>query len=160
MNLTIRIAQVSDLDVILKLFSDTISSVCKDDYNQRELEVWKSSANNVEHWQNLILQQYFLVGEMNDEIVGFASLDHGNYVDVLYVHRDFQKQGIAQNLYSELETEAIRLQSNTLTADVSKTAKSFFERNGFTVVAEQIQIRQNVEIINFKMKKSLNQYSI
>lgn len=155
MNLTIRIAQISDLEVILKLFSDTISSVCKDDYSQRELEVWKSSANNVEHWQNLILQQYFLVGEMDDQIVGFASLEQGNYVDLLYVHQDFQKQGIAQKLYNEIEKKAFSLNSNILTADVSKTAKSFFERNGFEVVAEQIQVREDVEILNFKMKKHI-----
>ncbi|WP_426792394.1 GNAT family N-acetyltransferase [Sphingobacterium sp. WOUb80] len=76
-------------------------------------------------------------------------------MDVLYVHKDFQRQGIAQKLYNALEDEAKGQKSTFVTADVSKTAKSFFEANGFKVIAEQIQIRTEVEITNYNMKKDL-----
>jgi len=92
---------------------------------------------------------------LNQKMVGFASLNHGKYVDVMYVHKDFQRQGIAQKLYTTLEDEARRLERTFVTADVSKTAKPFFEANGFKVIAEQIQIRTEVEIPNYNMKKDL-----
>ncbi|WP_394676258.1 GNAT family N-acetyltransferase [uncultured Sphingobacterium sp.] len=79
----------------------------------------------------------------------------GDYIDVLYVHKDFQRQGIAQKLYNALETEATKHKNTFLTADVSKTAKPFFEANGFKVIAEQIQIRTEIEIPNYNMKKDL-----
>jgi putative acetyltransferase len=82
-------------------------------------------------------------------------LDKGNYIDVLFVHKDFQRMGIAQKLFIELETEAKRLKNFTLTSDVSRTAKAFFESNGFSVVVEQVQVRKNVEILNYKMQKEL-----
>lgn len=55
-----------------------------------------------------------------------------------------------------IEEEAIRQGQTELSADVSKTARLFFESVGFEVVKEQTVIRPNVELINFKMKKRLN----
>ena len=155
MEIKIRNGVLKELPEIQNLFSETITFVCCNDYDQKQIEAWKSSIENFERWQNLILQQYFIVAELNGKIVGFASLNNGNYIDVLFVHKDFQRMRIAHKLFVELENEAKRLNSPKLTSDVSKTAKAFFERNGFTIVTEQLQIRKNVEIVNYKMQKVL-----
>ncbi|MGJ1510097.1 GNAT family N-acetyltransferase [Sphingobacterium siyangense] len=152
--LTLRKGILQDLQEILILFSGTIETVC-DDYNNEQVVAWISSVNNTGRWHRLIEDQYFIVAVLNQKIVGFASLAHGDYIDVLYVHKDFQRQGIAQQLYNALETEATTHKNTILTADVSKTAKPFFEANGFKVIAEQIQIRTEVEIPNYNMKKDL-----
>lgn len=154
MEISIRKGILSELPQIKELFVGTIASVCQIDYNTEQIEVWKSSINNIDRWNNLIINQYFIVAEIDKEIVGFASLDHGNYIDMLYVHKDFQRQGIAQRLYDHLEHKSKYLNMETLTADVSKTAKPFFERNGFTTIARQVQVRSAVEIVNYKMQKT------
>ncbi|GAA4172678.1 GNAT family N-acetyltransferase [Sphingobacterium ginsenosidimutans] len=154
MEISIRKGILSELPQIKELFAGTITSICQIDYNTEQIEVWKSSINNVDRWNNLIINQYFIVAEIDKEIVGFASLDHGNYIDMLYVHKDFQRQGIAQRLYDHLEHKSKYLNIETLTADVSKTAKPFFERNGFTTIARQVQVRSAVEIVNYKMQKT------
>ncbi|WP_336835581.1 MULTISPECIES: GNAT family N-acetyltransferase [Sphingobacterium] len=153
--LTLRKGILKDLQEILILFSGTIETVCANDYNNEQIVAWISSVNNTGRWHRLIEDQYFIVAVLNQKIVGFASLAHGDYIDVLYVHKDFQRQGIAQQLYNALETEATTHKNTILTADVSKTAKPFFEANGFKVIAEQIQIRTEVEIPNYNMKKDL-----
>lgn len=153
--LTLRKGILKDLQEILILFSGTIETVCANDYNNEQIVAWISSVNNTGRWHRLIENQYFIVAVLNQKIVGFASLAHGDYIDVLYVHKDFQRQGIAQQLYNALETEATTHKNTILTADVSKTAKPFFEANGFKVIAEQIQIRTEVEIPNYNMKKDL-----
>jgi len=153
--LTLRKVILKDLQEILILFSGTIETVCANDYNNEQIVAWISSVNNTGRWHRLIEDQYFIVAVLNQKIVGFASLAHGDYIDVLYVHKDFQRQGIAQQLYNALETEATTHKNTILTADVSKTAKPFFEANGFKVIAEQIQIRTEVEIPNYNMKKDL-----
>ena len=63
--------------------------------------------------------------------------------------------GIGQGLYIELENEVKRLNTFTVTSNVSKTAKAFFENNGFSVLTDQVIIRKNVEIVNYKMQKEL-----
>lgn len=155
MQLQIRKGVLSELTEIQNLFSETITFVCQNDYDQRQIEVWKSSIENLERCQSLIQNQYFIVAELKDKIVGFTSLDKVNYIDVLFVHKDFQRMGIAQKLFVELENEVKRVNSFVLTSDLSKTVKAFFESNGFTVLAEQVQVRENVEIVNYKMQKEL-----
>jgi putative acetyltransferase len=156
MELKIRSGVLSELPEIQNLFFQTITFVCQNDYDQQQIEAWRSSVENVERWHNLIKNQYFIVAELNQQIVGFASLDNGNYIDVLFVHKDFQRMRIAQKLFAELESKAKESSNFILTSDVSKTAKAFFESNGFKVIAEQIQVRENIEIVNFKMQKQLS----
>ena len=88
---------------------------------------WKSSSGDQQRWHRLIENQYFIIAILNGKIVGFASLDQGNYVDVMYVHRDFQRQGIAQQLYSTLENEAKRQKDSQLfMPEVRHCKKPFF----------------------------------
>lgn len=155
MKLVIQNGVLDELPEIQNLFSETITIICENDYHQNQLEAWKSSVENTEGWKNMIQNQYFIVAEFENKIVGFASLDKGNYIDTLFVHKDFQRMGIGQRLYIELENEAKRLNTFTVTSNVSKTAKAFFESNGFSVLTEQVIIRKNVEIVNYKMQKEL-----
>ena len=155
MEYTIRIGQISDLAEIQKLFSDSITFVCSKDYSQIQIDAWKTAALKLERWQMIVENQFFIVAEFDNKIVGFASLENDNYIDVLFVHKDYQRQGIAQRLFDTILKEANRLNSLFITADVSITAKPFFESNGFLVVKEQIQQRNNVDIVNFKMQKTV-----
>jgi putative acetyltransferase len=155
MDIKLHQGNLNDLKCVKKLFFDTITFICQKDYNIDQIKAWRSAVENIDRWESLIKNQYFIVAKYNEQIVGFASLDNGNYIDVLFVHKDFQRKGIAQKLYNELEQQAVLNNNLKITSDVSKTAKKFFERNGFFEVAVQIQVRKNVEIINFKMKKEI-----
>lgn len=148
-----RIAKQDDLAEMKQLFVDTIHSVCKDQYNESQLSAWSSSSQNDQRWQELISTQYVLIAELNDKIVGFASLKDGNYIDFFYVHKDFQRKGIAKELLLRIESEAASYGTLVLTSDVSMTAKPFFEKNGFLVVKEQENLRKDVVLINYKMMK-------
>ncbi|WP_347219593.1 GNAT family N-acetyltransferase [Chryseobacterium sp.] len=154
-SILIREATQQDLPEMLLLFQNTITSVCKADYNNDQLEAWKSGAENKERWLNVIKDQYILIAESENKMVGFCTLDQGNYIDLLFVHRDYQHQGIASLLYRLIEKEALQQQQNFLTADVSKTAKLFFESMGFTIIREQIVNVKGTDLINYKMQKIL-----
>jgi putative acetyltransferase len=155
---TIRKGQLTDLIGLQRLFVDTIHEVCRDDYTTEQMEAWTydvKNQRNQKRWEYALVHQYFLVAHHEDQILGFASLEHDSYVDFLYVHKDFQGQGVASALYSALEKEAVRLHQTMLTSDVSKTARPFFERTGFEVTKEQMVLRRGVELTNYKMKKAL-----
>ena len=104
----------------------------------------------------MLLNQFVLVIQLERKILGFGALDNGKYINFLYVHRDYQRQGFAYQLYTNIEKEAIRQGQTELTSDVSKTARPFFEKVGFKVIKEQSVVRKNVELTNCKMKKELN----
>ncbi len=148
-----RSATPTDLPVLHTLYVDTIQNTCKNDYTQEQIAVWVSNIENTVRWQQAVASQYFLVAEIGHKIVGFGSLTEAGYVDFMYVHKDHQRQGIANVLLNSLEQEARRLGCTYLTSDVSKTARPFFEKKGFVVVKKNRKVMKGLEIVNFRMKK-------
>jgi putative acetyltransferase len=145
-----------DLKHLQQLFSETLMHVCSTDYDEEQINAWISSTEKKEKWQDIVISQFLLVARHGTKLVGFCSLKAGNYVDVLFVHKDYQRRGIAFKLYAGIEKEARRIGQKELIADVSITAKPFFERMGFTIEKEQIVIRNKVSLNNFRMVKKLN----
>lgn len=154
----IRKGQLDDLTELQKLFLDTITDICKSDYNEEQIEAWTAetrSNTNRQRWIDTLTKQYALVAQNDHEIVGFITLDNGNYIDFLYVHKNHQRQGIANSLYKNIEIEAKRQKQLVLTSDVSITARPFFEKLGFEAIKKQTVALKGVELTNFKMKKKL-----
>ena len=149
----IRQARLNDIDGILDLFSGTVTNVCATDYHEDQVKVWAASAENKQKWVDRINKQYFLIAEKENKIVGFGSIENGDYLDMLYVHKDHLRQGIANKLLEELEKESERENKHSISSDVSITARPFFEKYGYKVVKEQRNIIHNVEVINYKMIK-------
>jgi putative acetyltransferase len=139
------------LTELQKLFVDTVTTICSSEYDDQQIEVWTSSVENKHRWDEIITKQFVLVAQDQNKIVGFATLDNGSYIDLMYVHKDHQRQVIAQRLLDDIEAEVSRLKQTQITSDVSKNAKPFFEKNGFKTLEEQKNIRHGVEIINYKM---------
>lgn len=150
-----RKAFLLDVAEMQQLYIETIESVCKNDYNEEQIKVWSSGVNNMQRWTEVIENQFVLLAITENKIVGFGTLKDGNYIDFLYIHKDFQRQGIADKILNQLELEAKNHNSKIITSDISITAKPYFERKGFIVKAEQKNILQNVELINYKMQKKL-----
>jgi len=155
-NIIIRKGKEADLPEILQLFAATIDAVCRKDYTPQQLEAWKSGAENEERWRKVIRDQYVVIALKENKIAGFCTLDQGNYIDLLFVHKDEQQKGIASILYQEVENEALRQREKQLTAEVSKTARPFFEKIGFQVVQEQEVNIKGVTLTNYKMIKILS----
>lgn len=153
--ISIRTGTEDDLQTMLSLFKETISSVCRKDYTDEQLEAWKSGAENKERWYEVIRNQLVLIAESEHQIVGFCTLDNGGYIDLLFVHHQYQHKGIASMLYTRIEEEALRQHEQQLTADVSKTARPFFEKEGFHVLNEQNVSVQGIMLTNYKMVKNL-----
>ncbi|MCU0436338.1 MAG: GNAT family N-acetyltransferase [Raineya sp.] len=148
-------ANMTDLPAMQSLFVETVTSICSKDYTPDQIKVWTASIENAQRWIDVIDQQYVQIAWIDNQMVGFGSLDKGNYIDFMYVHKDYQGQGVAHAIYTALEQEAIRQGSKSITSDVSFTARPFFEKKGFVILQKQTFVRQRVEISNFKMEKIL-----
>ena len=150
---TLRKGEIEDLSALKALFAATVESFCSADYSPIQIEVWASGIEKNDRWIDMITNQLVIVAHNRNEIVGFATLVDFQYIDFFYVHKDHQRKGIADKLYAAIEKEAIKNQQIELKADVSITAKGFFEKSGFEVLAEQRVFRKGIELMNYKMKK-------
>lgn len=151
----LRFAQANDLEAMRELYVQTIRSVCRQDYSAEQIDVWTQTAQNHERWHKVMQEQLVVVAEKNRDIVGYGTLRDGNYIDFFYIHKDFQRQGIARKILDQIEQQAVRLGQHRLTSEVSITARPFFERNGYVVLKKQHNLRKGVELVNFKMEKRL-----
>lgn len=151
----LRFAEFSDLTEMQELYVNTIHHVCSKDYDAAQRAVWTSSVENTERWRKVLLHQIVIIAEKNNKMVGYGTLDKGNYIDFFYIHKDFQRQGIADKILAQIESQAQKMGHSILSSDVSITARPFFEKKGFTVLKEQQNIRKGIELINYKMEKQL-----
>lgn len=153
--MTLRQATLADLPYITQLFYETIAAINQADYTPEQIVAWQAGANNAEGWAMRIQQQYFLVAEAQHAILGFGSVNPSGYIDVLYVHKDYQGQGIASQLLTALENQAYCLGLNLLFANVSLTAQPFFERHRFhTLYRQTVEVR-GIAMDNYRMEKRL-----
>lgn len=96
-------------------------------------------------------EQEVIVVEEN-QLLGFASLKDGHYIDFLYLAPEAQGKGLAQKMLQELEARA---RADTLSSDISITARPFIERQGFKVIRKNHNERAGEVLINFYVEKSI-----
>lgn len=101
-------------------------------------------------WDKSFKSHYTVVACKNDLIVGFGDIDKNGYLDRLFVHKDYQRQGIASAICEKLENFALH---KKITVFASITAKPFFERRGYRLIREQQVSRDGVLLTNFLMEK-------
>jgi putative acetyltransferase len=153
--ITIRQAAPGDKVCLQQIYCQTIDYTCLNEYDATQREAWKRGAENQLRWDQALSGQYFLVAEIAGEIAGFASLEGNSYIDFMYTHKDHLRKGIARLLYTKLQEKAIQTGASFLTADVSKTARPFFEKMGFVVLHENNKLIRGAWISNYKMRKEL-----
>lgn len=152
----IRQATLFDIPAVKELYQNTILTVNRKDYTVEEVEDWASCGDDTAHLVESFKDQHYVVAEnKNGMIVGFASVNDAGYIHTLFVHKDFQHQGIATSLYKYLEVYAKEKGAKKITSEVSITAKPFFEKQGFRVDEEQKRKANQLFLINYKMSKEL-----
>ena len=127
----IRRAVENDLPAITDLFRKTIQTINSKDYTKEQVKVWSAGADNTKRWSESIEKQYFILAEIVSVVVGFGSITTDGYLDFMYVHKDYQRVGIARALLSEIEKKAVEQKNAEIFSHVSKTAKGFFEKMGY-----------------------------
>lgn len=151
----IRKYKKSDLDQVVNLFYQVVHTVNIQDYSQKQVKAWAPDVTDRDAWQQHLLQNTTIVVEEGDVIVGFGELTSGGHIHTMFVHKDYQRKGIASRILEQLEQEARKLGVQQLTTEASITARPFFEKRGFEVIEKQIKKLRGVDFINFCMKKDL-----
>lgn len=129
----IKRLQSQDLKEALSLFRETVKHINASDYEHHELEFWLSLVKE-EKWQHRIDNDFFIKAENGKGLVGFASLKNGQYIDLLYVHKDYQGKGIATMLLQTLIKKGVSEGHKNFDTHASKTAQPFFTKRGFQTI--------------------------
>ncbi len=155
MDIEIRQATQEDLPEITAIFRDTIRAVNSRDYSEKQIEVWASGADKINKWIERISKHYFIVAEINKQIVGFSYLTNGYYLDGLFVHKDFQRKTIASKLLRIIEARVSINGYDVIKSDVSITALPFFDSHFYEVEKKQKKSFKGMVFENYIVYKEL-----
>ncbi len=151
----IRKYKNDDCQKLAELFYETVHKINARDYTKTQLDVWATGKVDIATWDKSFLTNNTLIVEKNGIIVGFGDMENSGYLDRLYVHKDYQNQGIATLILTNLEQNALKNGVFNFTTHASISAKSFFIKHSYHVVYENTVIKNDVELTNFIMKKSI-----
>ena len=107
---------------------------------------------DIEEWNRSLSEHFSLVAIKDGIITGFGDIDRTGYLDRLFVHKDYQNQGIATAICDKLE-HAFGV--GKIITYASITAKPFFLHRGYNIIKEQQVIRANISLTNYIMEKQL-----
>lgn len=140
----------TDCAELVELFYETVHTVNAKDYTREQLDAWATGNVNLEAWNKSFQVNHTVVAELDGKIVGFGDMDETGYLDRLYVHKDYQRRGVATAICDALEQNT---NAAGFTTHASFTARPFFEKRGYTVVREQQVARRGELLTNFVMRK-------
>lgn len=140
----------SDCKTLAELFFHTVHTINATDYSEEQLNAWATGHIDLEQWNCSFLSHYTVVAEIDGTVVGFGDIDNTGYLDRLFVHADFQHQGIATAICDKLEQAC---HAEKIVTHASITAKGFFEKRGYKIVAKQQVERQGILLTNYVMER-------
>ncbi|MFY9224800.1 MAG: GNAT family N-acetyltransferase [Blastocatellia bacterium] len=155
----IRPYKLSDTKEIMQLFYDTIHNINIKDYSLEQVRAWAPSQIDEQKWQERLISRMTYVVEANEKILGFSELETNGHIDCFYSHKDYQGKGVGSLMIKNIESQAKLLKINKLYAEVSITAKPFFQHHGFQILnAQQVSLRGQT-LTNYLMEKYLSYIS-
>jgi putative acetyltransferase len=152
--IAVRPFRAEDIPALFDLFHGTVHRVNSRDYAPEQLQAWSPGKMNAARWATLA-DRYSVVAECEGRIAGFADLEPDGHIDRFFAHADFQGRGVGAAMMATIHSEAGRLELPRLFAEVSITARPFFERHGFVVLAEQQVVVREVALTNYRMERRL-----
>jgi putative acetyltransferase len=125
----------ADAPRLAAIFRASIEELTADDYSPEQQQAWAAAADDEQAFAARLAGNLTLIATFDGSPVGFLSLCGAERIDMLYVHPAAVGQGVATMLCDAVERIAAARGTARLTADVSDTARGFFERRGY--VAQQ-----------------------
>lgn len=151
----IRSATQEDIPEITALFRATIPQATSKYFSEKQMNVWASEADDIEAWEKRIKKLYFIVAQIDTTIAGFAYIKNGNFIEGLYVHKDYKRQGIGSKLLRIMESQAMMNDYDVIKSNINKTAVPFFDNRYFEVIKKHKKNYKGVIFENYLVEKDL-----
>ncbi len=163
------------INEVMDLFYSSVQAIPNSIYSEQQKNAWVSTpasptiasnnasnnTSNFSTWNNQLSERLkenkenkTYLALVENKVVGFTVIKTG-YIDLLYTHPDFQRQGIASRLLGFISQKAKMKNIKRLSTDASMIAKPFFEKHNFRVIKKNTIKRGKVNLINFSMEKFL-----
>lgn len=154
---TLRPYRVEDAATLLELFRNTVQQVNSADYSPEQIRAWASDEIVLSDWSKRFEGRLAYVAERDSLPVGFTDMTSHGHIDRFFVSSKHQRCGIGRALLARVIHDAQQLGLHSVNADVSITARPFFEAHRFRVLTQQTVQSRGVDFINFRMERTIGE---
>ena len=152
----VRNYRPEDSQALADIYYNTIHKINIQHYTEEQVKVWAPETSlESGRWAKKFEKTKPLVAMMDEIIVGFVEFEPNGHIDCFYCHHKYIGCGVGSKLMASVYEIAIQKEIKRLFAEVSITARPFFEKQGFAVTEEQTVVLHGVKLINYKMEKYL-----
>ncbi|WP_417688526.1 GNAT family N-acetyltransferase [Pseudidiomarina sp.] len=150
-NVSLRRFRDTDADALRRLLTETVRQINQRDYTAAQIAAWAPDNYDRQAWLKRLLQNQPIIAEIDGTIVGFADVQADGYIDHFFCSVTAQGEGVGRVLMEHL----LAHEYPRFYANVSITARPFFERFGFRLVREQQVLIRGETLTNYLMEKLL-----
>lgn len=153
--IAIRPYAAGDASTLASLIRSSVREIASRDYTPSQIREWAPDRIDVIRFGQKCASRPTWVAEVEGRIAGFSDLEPDGHIDMLYVHPEFQRRGVARALLEHIENAARVGALRRLYAEASITARPVFEAVGFRIIAPQTVTLRGVSMTNYRMEKWL-----
>lgn len=154
-HIIIRPYAVDDASGLTDLFRSSVREIASRDYTASQIRAWAPDVIDEGQFGKKCQIKSTWVAELEGRIAGFSDLERDGHVDMLYVHPDFKRRGVARALLEHIEETARTAGLHRLYTEASITARPVFEAMAFRAILPQTVTIRGETIINYRMEKQL-----
>lgn len=108
------------------------------DYDPEQIAAWAGAPHiDLARWDARRMAAHTFVAVVDGEVAGFADFLDDGLLDMLFVHPNHARIGLARALVTTVQREARSAGLVTLHTHASRTARPAFERLGFRTIKER-----------------------
>jgi putative acetyltransferase len=149
----VRPYRASDLNEVIELFIRSVREIASMDYTQPQIKAW-AQVDRAE-WELARMSRPTWVAMRDGQVAGFIDLQSNGLIDMLFVHPEYQRRGVATALLARVEAEAMEAEIPVLHTYSSITAQTFFEVCGFTLLLARSVMVRDQRFVQCVMEKRL-----
>ncbi|MEM8979264.1 MAG: GNAT family N-acetyltransferase [Pseudomonadota bacterium] len=151
--LTIRPFELADAAATYAVFYAAVHQSTSAHYSEAQREAWVASPEPSDAWRDRLADHITYVALRDEQTLGFASLNHSGYFDLLYTAPTAQREGVATLLYVATLNDP-RATTPLLETEASYLSRPFFAHHGWQDHGPQTIMRRGVSLTNFKMSRA------
>ncbi|MCR9247687.1 MAG: GNAT family N-acetyltransferase [bacterium] len=149
----IRAAHPSDSAELAELFTSSVHGLASPHYDANQLHAWAPNPPDPDYWRRRLAAVDVRVAEIDGQLAGFVGFHDNGHIDLMFVHPDHARSGVATALLKHAEHELAAVGVVSFHTEASEAARPFFERQGFEVERHEFVDARGVEIGRYVMRK-------
>ncbi|MDR3671982.1 MAG: GNAT family N-acetyltransferase [Holophaga sp.] len=155
--MVIRPFRQGDEGALRQVFFSAVHEIASKDYTVEQIAAWAPAPRQADEapWAERMGRIRPFVAERDGSILGYADVQANGYIDHFFVAGSAARTGVGSALMARIHEAASAQGTASLFAEVSITARPFFEKWGFAVEARQTVTLRGVPLTNFRMRKTL-----